>query len=110
MSAAKTGSVPDRQLQLLDSLQTLLEQQIELARTGNASRLEQLTKQADSLVRTIAEAGVLESDELRDRRERLRKLYRDLCLIVTAQRAETGEKLSQIRKGRKTIKAYRSTI
>jgi hypothetical protein len=110
MSATKTDGFSDKQLQLLDSLQTLLERQIELARSGNTSSLEQLSKQADSLVRTIAEARMLESDQFRDRRECLTRLYRHLCLTVTAQKAETSEHLGRIRQGRKTIEVYRRTI
>jgi hypothetical protein len=93
---------------LLDDLETMLERQIELVQTGNVSNVEVLSKQADYLVGKIAGTGVLELPEFKSRRELLRRLYGRLCLAITAQRADISEKLSRIRKGRKTIGVYRT--
>ena len=100
----------DKQIYLLDELQSLLEKQIKLAQQGNISGVEVLSKQASSLVRKIAQSGVLESSEFKSQREQLRKLYQDLCLALTAQQAETAEELSRVRKGKKTIATYRGNI
>jgi hypothetical protein len=98
----------DKQIQLLDDLQVLLEKQIELARENNVSSVEVLSRQADSLVEEITQTGILKLPEFRNRREHLRKLYDSLCLAVTAQRADVSEKLSRVRKGKKTVEIYRS--
>lgn len=95
---------------LLDSLQILLEKQIELAKEGNISGVEVLSKQADSLTGKIAQTGILELPEFQNRREQLRRLYDTLSLAITARKAETCENLSRVRKGRKTIGTYRSNI
>jgi len=100
----------DKQIYLLDELQSLLEKQIKLAQQGNISGVEVLSKQASSLVGKIAQSGVLESSEFKSQREQLRKLYQDLCLALTAQQAETAEELSRVRKGKKTIATYRGNI
>ena len=102
----------DKQIHLLDGLQSLLEKQIELARQGNPAggRIEVLSKQAGSLVEKIARGGILELAEFKNRREQLQKLYKDLCLAITAQKDDTAEKLSRVRKGRKTIQTYRNNI
>ena len=94
----------------LDDLQSLLEKQIELAQQGNVSEVEVLNEQAGSLVEKTIQMGILESPEFKSRREQLQKLYSRLCLAVTAQRADVAEKLSRVRKGKKTIETYHSNI
>ncbi|MEE9370415.1 MAG: hypothetical protein V3W45_02985 [Sedimentisphaerales bacterium] len=110
MSADSDEIIPGEQIHLLDELQNLLEKQIELARQGNINEIEFLSKQASSLVEEIARSEVLESSEFKSQREKLRKLYQDLCLALTAQQAETSEELSRVRKGKKTIATYRGNI
>ena len=95
---------------VLDDLQSLLEKQIELARQGNIRDVEALSKQTSSLVVKIRERGILELAEFKNRREQLQKLYEALYLAITAQKAGTFEELKQVRKGKRTIKAYRSNI
>ncbi|MBA7665925.1 hypothetical protein ES703_74000 [subsurface metagenome] len=110
MSADSVEIIPDGQIHLLNELQSLLEKQMELVHKGNISGVEALSRQTDSLVRKIAESGILELAEVKNRREQLRKLYQNLCLAVAAQQAETAEKLSQVRRGKKTIEVYRNNV
>lgn len=110
MSIDSVEIIPDGQMHLLDELQSLLEKQMELARKGNINEIEVLSKQAGSLVGEIERSGVFESAEFRSRREQLRKLYQNLCLALTAQQAETAGKLSQVRRGKKTIEVYRNNV
>ena len=100
----------DKHTQLLDDLQSLLEQQINLARQGNAGGVEVLGEQANCLVEEIAQTGILESSEFKSRRERLQGLYEELCLAITAQKADVSEKLTRARQGRKVIVTYRNNI
>lgn len=100
----------DKKTHLLDDLQSLLEKQMELAQQDNISGVEVLSKQASSLVVEIAQTGILELREFKNRREQLQKLYDSLLLAITAQRADISEKLSRVRKGKKTIGIYRSNI
>ncbi len=102
----------DKQIHMLDELQSLLEEQIKLAQRGNpaSKRIEVLSKQADSLVGRIVQSGILESAEFKNRREHLKKLYDTLRLAIAAQKADTSTKLNQIRRGKKTIETYRSNI
>ncbi len=97
----------------LRDLRYLLEKQIEMARQGNINDVEILGEQVGFLVEKIAQTGIL---ELADpafnagQRERLAKLYDSLCLAITAAKTETSEKLNRVRKGRRTIETYRSSI
>jgi len=100
----------NKQIRLLDDLQVLLEKQIGLAKADNISKVEVLGEQAGFLVEKITQTGILELPEFENRREQLQKLYDGLCLAIAAQKHETIEKLSQVRKGKKTIAAYRGSI
>jgi len=96
-------------IQLLDKLEALLERQIALAQEGKISAVEMLGKQANSLVTRIAETKIPEQPEFQDRRNRLQRLYDSLCLALTAQKADVVAKLGLIRKGKKTLDAYRGS-
>ena len=100
----------DKKIHLLDDLQSLLEKQIELVKQGNISEMEPLRKRADSLINKIAKEGSLELAEFENRREKLQKSYEELCLALTAQKADVSEKLKRVRKGRKTVETYRRNI
>ena len=94
---------------MLDELQGLLEQQLELAHQGNTAgeQIEALCRQADCLVREITQAGILEQPEFENQKKKLKKSYENLHLALTAQKADTAEKLSQVRRGRKIVETYR---
>ena len=100
----------DKQMHLLDNLQSLLEKQIKLAQQGNISDVEALSRQAGSLVGKIVQTGIFEMAEFENRRKQFQKLYKDLRLAITAQKADSAEKLNRVRRGKKTIKTYRSNI
>ena len=106
----KTDKLTSQIVSNLDVLENLLESQIELAQQGNIGDVELLRKQADSLVEKITQEDFLESPEFQNRREKLKKLYGNLCLALTAAKADTSAKINQVGKGRKTIKTYRSNI
>jgi hypothetical protein len=97
---------------MLDELQNLLEQQLELTNQGNAAgeQIVVLCKQADRLVKKIATEKILEQPEFENQKKKLKKLYEDLHLAITAQKAETSQKLSHIRCGKKIVETYHSNI
>lgn len=100
----------DEKIKLLDELQDLLERQIKLARQNCIGEIEVLSERANGLAARIAQSGILESGEFKNRRRQLRKLYEDLYMSITAQRADISEKLKRVRKGKRTIGAYRNSI
>jgi len=99
----------DEQIYMLDELQGLLETQLKLAHRGNSTgkQIEVLGRQADSLVEKITQAEILKRPEFKSQRKKLKKLYDDLHLALSAQRADTALKLSQVRRGRKIVETYR---
>jgi len=101
-----------KDISMLDELQALLQEQLELSHQGNSAgeRIEVLGKQADCLVEKIVQAGILERAEFENQKKKLKKSYEDLHLAITAQKADTSEKLIHIRRGRNIVETYRSNI
>lgn len=97
-----------KKILLLDKLQTVLQKQIRLARQGDVSNAESLARQAGLLMEKVTESGVLELTEFKNHRQKLQSLYKNLCLTIAAQKTEIADQLSRVRKGRKTIGAYRN--
>jgi len=99
----------NKHISMLDELQSLLEMQLKLAHQGNSAgeQIEVLCRQADCLVKEITQAGILDQPEFENQKKKLKKLYEDLHLALTAQKADTAEKLSQVRRGRKIVETYR---
>jgi flagellar biosynthesis/type III secretory pathway chaperone len=97
-------------LSKFNDLQNLLEKQTQLLKRGNISGIESLARQANSLIDQIARAGLLEPAEFADHREKLKRLYDDLHMAIAAQQADVSEKISRVRKGRKTIQTYRNNV
>lgn len=95
---------------LLEELEHLLEKQIELVLAGSIADAEALSRQTGPLVEKIAQAAVLDWHGFRDRREHLKDLYARLSLALAAQRADSARKLTQVRKIKKTMAAYRDNV
>ena len=94
----------------LDDLKSRLKKQIKLTRQGSISDVEILSKQTDALVQEIKQAGILEKPEFKNQWEQLRKLYQELRIATTTQKAGVEEELNHVRKGKKTIETYRKSI
>jgi hypothetical protein len=98
-------------LSVLNDLKQLLERQIVLAHQGNIKGIEALCSQTGSLVAEIMQMDSLEShEEFKSDVENAMELYRQLCLMLTAERAEAGRELKQVHKTRKMVGIYRDNI
>lgn len=100
----------EKQIQLLDQLEKLLNRQTVLAHKGNIAELEVLALQADSVVKQIRNSKILESPEFQQRRNKLKTLYQACGLALSAEKAEIGRELKKIHKNKKTINVYRNNI
>lgn len=98
----------DEKIRLLDELNSLLQEQIEMARRSNFRRVEMLAEQADSIVEKITKTKTFEQPEFNSRREHLTKLYNKLQLILAAGVDSVGRELIQVGNVRKTLNAYRN--
>jgi len=98
----------DERRQLLADLQHLLEKQIALAHQGDITGVEYMAEQANSLVEEVTQMHILGCARFQNQRIRLQELYESLTLAIAAHKEVVAENLNHLRKGRKTIKAYRS--
>ena len=112
MNIDENQMIPDERMRLLNELESVLKKQLELAHQGDAAseKFAALTAQANSLMHKITPLGIRDSDELQNSYNRLRKLYKALCLVVAAEKADVCEDLARIRRGRKIVGTYRHTV
>jgi hypothetical protein len=94
--------IPD----LLDRLRELLERQLALVRQGHLDAALELCAQTEPYVRQIAETRAAQMCCATDQEERVKRLYEDLCLALTAQRTEISAALDALRQGRRVLNAY----
>jgi hypothetical protein len=95
---------------ILDNLQKLLEKQLGFAREGGFREVAMLAEQVDSVIGKISQAGVFEKPELKQRQEKLRGLYRELELAITAEKTEVSGQLNHVRKGRRVMEVYKHNL
>lgn len=112
MSDEQTGEQPNVPARAeaetpLDRLYELLEEQLELVHQGRLADAEGMCEQTGRLVHTVVAAGMLAGPAGDDPRQFLMQLYQQLCLAVTAQSEEASASLRTIRRGKRTIAAYR---
>jgi hypothetical protein len=94
----------------IQELIKLLQQQLNLASQGRIGEVEALVSQSDPVVKQLSEAQVLERGEFKADKQKLEKLYRKIYLALTDRHEGISSELQSIRKGRKTLKAYRGNV
>jgi hypothetical protein len=100
----------ENQKSLVNTLQNLLKKQLHYARHGDISTIEALSAQSDAVVQQINREKILELNEFRTHKKQLQKAYEDLSIALKIQKDDIAEKVSRIKKGKKTIKAYKKNI
>ena len=98
---------PADDLRLLRELGNLLEQQIALARRGSSSKLEELALQADSLAGKIRDLCILDRPEHSAVGAELERLYKELYVILEAEKSATMHQINLLRRGKQTLEVYR---
>jgi hypothetical protein len=102
----QTNEARDEACRMLEQLRVLLERQLELVHRGGLTAAEELSGQADQLVREVAAARVLDAPQHRERRRALERLYRELCMTLTVQRQETFDARCSVQRGRRMLRTY----
>lgn len=112
MSTDNVGNTTDEQTYLLNELLTLLDNQLELTHKGvsTGEEFNTLAAKIASIANKLAQSKVLEFAQFKNQHEQLRKSYKDLCLTLAAEQAETADAINRVRKGKKTIEAYRNNL
>ena len=94
---------------ILDELTGLLNRQLSAARRGGFSETEQLSRKINDLALRIGPDDNPDS-ETAEKIKKIKKMFEQMEIILSAQTVETADELSNIRKGRKTIRAYKASI
>ena len=97
---------------LLNRLTKLLEEQINVIHHSDMTgrKVEILAEQTQVLVDEAAQKHLLDLEQFKDHREHIKRLYNNLNLALIARKNEAEKQINQIRKGKKTIGAYRVYI
>lgn len=107
----KTDSVrtgPGEHMRLLDELESLLNQQMAMARKRNFNTFEELAEESGRIVDELGRMSLPRSADLRERFERLVKSYRTVVLSAATEKDRLEKQLQQISQGRKTLRMYRA--
>lgn len=91
---------------LLDSLQALLEKQIEMARKSKFRLVEELAAQADCIVEEIIGTKEIERSGFASARKNISDLYKRLELMLITGKDSVKKQLRQVSEGKKTLQAY----
>jgi hypothetical protein len=100
------GDATPRGEQWLDGLCALLAEQVAAAREGDLSQVQRLGESLDSIVAEAADRSIDMSAVLGTRREEVDRWYRELALILSAERADVGGRLRRLREVRRAVGAY----
>jgi hypothetical protein len=92
--------------QMIAYLDNILTRQLERVRKYDLDGALALAEEANNLAASIGREKILERPDYVHERRRIKKLYKDICLIIASERQEVGAKLNQIRKGIKALGVY----
>lgn len=90
---------------ILDNWRQLLKKQIRLAQQGKINEVENLCKDADSLIKDLS--GNAPAPE---KMGIIKKLYHELCLILTSDMSHIARVLKNSKKNRLATKIYRNNL
>lgn len=94
----------------MESLCRLIDAQLTCARRGDLSRVESLAEQADEIVAGIAAAVCGGASTPAGLQERLEKLYREVMLVLGAEREDVHERLKRLRQVKRVLRVYQDGL
>ncbi|MHC4881108.1 MAG: hypothetical protein ACYTEN_03005 [Planctomycetota bacterium] len=92
--------------QMTAYLEELMDRQIQKLRQYDLEAAMKIAEESQQLSEQITQNAVLSRPGFEQQRDRIQKLYRELCLTIASQRQEVQDKLGQIRTGLKTLGKY----
>ena len=98
-----------KQTNLFDVLQGLLEKQLVSLKNGDLLNSEALARQADTLIAEMAKTK-MSRPEHNLQYENLRQLYKKMELMIEAEKDSINRQLVKVQNGKKTVRAYQNGI
>jgi len=94
----------------LGRLHELLQTQLALVRQGRLAAAVGLFEETDQCVRHLARTRGLDASGATEQWQDVERLYRELSLVLAAQRTEVSAALDAAQRGRTLLKAYRRPL
>jgi hypothetical protein len=98
--------VEQSQSELVDRLEVLLGSQRDSIAAGDLNQCELISGQVDVVVRELAKVGFDISVLNGERKEKLQKIYQGMCMALETEKTDVSAELCQVRKSKKTLRAY----
>ena len=95
-------------MQMAAYLENLLTRQVDKLRRYDLDGAVRIAEEATEIASRLGVEDVLERQEFSAQKKRLDALYKDIELIIETERSEVANKIKQIRKGKRTLGAYKN--
>jgi len=100
------GLTDEAARQMTAYLEELMERQIQKLRQYDLEAAMKIAEESQQISEQMTQKAVLSRPGFEQQRDRIQKLYRELCLTIASQRQEVSDKLGQIRTGLRTLGTY----
>jgi vacuolar-type H+-ATPase subunit H len=91
-----------------DSLEQLLQKQIEMAETGNYKAVEKFAIEADCEIKKILTNKPTQIPDFENKRKNILKMYKKLELMLSAEKENVKGQQKTVDNVRKTLSAYQT--
>lgn len=95
---------------LVSGLEDILEKQLKLMRSSRDKAAFDLAEQTTESVGVIGRKGILKDDKFATQRQNIQRLYKELTLATAERKQSVSSELNKIRKGKKSVGAYKNEI
>lgn len=95
---------------LVAGLEDLLEKQLKLMHSSRDKAASDLADRATDFVNVIGQKEILKIDRFATQRQNIERLLQELTLATAERKQSVSEELNKIRKGKKTVGAYKNEI
>lgn len=92
--------------ELLDTLESLLKEQLDAAQKSDLDRLEHLSEKTGAVITEIGKDPLLAQPRFKTRHQQILQLSRRLELAVAANAESINQQAQKIAKGKKIMQAY----
>lgn len=95
---------------LVAGLENILEKQLKFMRSSRDKAVFDLSGQTSDFVNVIGNKEILKNDKFATQRKNIQKLFNELRLATAERKLSVSSELSIIRKGKKSVEAYKNEI
>jgi hypothetical protein len=109
-SMARSSPYHGNDERLVAGLEDVLEKQLKLMRSSRDKAAVDLAGQTSDFVNIIGQKEILKDDKFATQRRNIQRLFNELTLVTAERKFSVSSELNKIRKGKKSVGAYKSEI